>query len=390
MTRLLATTALVTFMAMPLAAQQAGEAQTQTQSTQMQSETQLSADVMIQASDLIGRRLYILRDGEQAGDMQRSQPAQTTEQTTTQDSAGVTTTTTGDQATVGQQDQQVAEDQTGAQVTEGQQDQQMAEGQTGAPVTEGQQDQQMAEGQTGAQVTEGQQDQQMAEGQTGAQVTQGQQDQQMADYSQGVAEPQDNWAMAGEIDDVLLSQDGQVQALVIDSGGFLGMNERTRQIDIQDVRFVPDTNDEGRFFVLYTGDRQMFEQSQAFDEASLQETGQQRGTQVWGDEIRRDQSDVAFTSLTADDLVGTSVYGANDDWVGEISELAVTEDGQISAVIVDVGGFLGIGARSVALDMEQIQLRRTEGGLFTDDLRAYVNATEEELEALPEWDEDAG
>jgi hypothetical protein len=65
----------------------------------------------------------------------------------------------------------------------------------------------------------------------------------------------------------------------------------------------------------------------------------------------------------------------------------MTEDGQIEAVIVDVGGFLGIGTRSVALSMEEVQFRRGEGGFFGNELRAYVNATEEELEQLPEWEQ---
>jgi hypothetical protein len=211
----------------------------------------------------------------------------------------------------------------------------------------------------------------------------------MADLDQGISEIPNNWMMAGEIDDVLLSQDGEVQSLVIDAGGFLGMNESTRQVDVQEVRFVPDLEDEGEFYVVYTGDRATFEQSGVFDEASLQE-GTMRGTETWGDEIAGTQSDIAFTSLTSDDLVGTAVYGAENNWVGEISELALSESGDVEAVIVDVGGFLGIGQKPVALTMEQIQLRRGEGGLFRDDLRAYVNATEEELESLEEWTGNAG
>ena len=211
----------------------------------------------------------------------------------------------------------------------------------------------------------------------------------MAELEQGVADAPDSWTMAGEIDDVLLSQDGQVQAVVVDTGGFLGMNERTRRIDIQEVRFVPDTDDEGEFFAVYTGDQQMLQGAEAFDEAALEE-GTMRGTEMWGDEIAGSQADIAFTSITTDELIGTSVYGSNDDWVGEIGELALTEDGQIEAVIVDVGGFLGIGEKPVALGMEQIQLRRGEGGAFGDGLRAYVNATEEELESMESWEEDAG
>ena len=115
-----------------------------------------------------------------------------------------------------------------------------------------------------------------------------------------------------------------------------------------------------------------------------------RGSETFGDEIRGEQSDVAFTSLTSEDLVGTAVYGADDNWVGEISELALTESGEVEAVVIDVGGFLGIGEKPVALSMDQIQLRRGEGGMFRDDLRAYVNASEEELESLPAWEDDAG
>jgi hypothetical protein len=211
----------------------------------------------------------------------------------------------------------------------------------------------------------------------------------MAELEQGVSELPDNWTMAGEIDDVLLTAEGQVQALVVDAGGFLGMSDSTRRIDIQQVTFVPDLDNEGEFYAVYTGDRAAFEQSESFNPDEIAE-GTMRGTETWGDEIRGNQSDVAFTSLTSEDLVGTAVYGADDNWVGEISELALTEDGQVEVVVVDVGGFLGIGQKPVALSMEQIQIRRGEGGLFRDDLRAYVNATEEELESLPAWEDDAG
>ena len=149
---------------------------------------------------------------------------------------------------------------------------------------------------------------------------------------------------------------------------------------------MPHAEDQNEFFVVYTGDRAAFEQSQTFDEAALQ-PGQQRGTEVWGEEMQGRQAEVSPTAITSDELVGTSIYGPNDDWVGDVSDIALTEDGQIEAVIVDVGGFLGLGTHTVALGMEQIQLRRGEGGWFGDEIRAYVNATEEELEQMPEWQE---
>ncbi len=389
MKKIFTTTAIVTLLAFPVAAQeatqtapQAGQAQT----GQMAASGLHAGQMEIQASNLIGQRLYILRD-----DAAMQQQGMGTQQTTV--GAGAT-----DQA-AGQQVQPQPEGQA-TQQAEGQQVQPQPEGQA-TQQAEGQQVQPQPEGQA-TQQAEGQQVQPQPEGQA-TQQAEGQQVQpeprpdaqagqpgmNMAELEQGITDIPDSWTMAGEIDDVLMSPEGQVQALVIDSGGFLGMNEATRRIDIQQVQFVPDLNNEGEFYVVYTGDRAMFEQSERFDETTLAE-GTTRGTQMWGEELRGGQSDVAFTSLTSDDLVGTAVYGADDNWVGQISELALTESGEVEAVIVDVGGFLGIGTRPVALTMEQIQLRRGEGGLFRDDLRAYVNATQEELESLPEWDNDQG
>ena len=57
----------------------------------------------------------------------------------------------------------------------------------------------------------------------------------------------------------------------------------------------------------------------------------------------------------------------------EISPIAVT------AAVVDVGGFLGIGEKAVALPMSSLDVLQQEGG---DDLRIYVSQTEEELEAM--------
>lgn len=362
MKHLITTTAIVTLLAFPLAAQESGQAGTQAgqaQSGQAASSALQAGQIEIQASSLIGQRLYIMREAGEAGMQQQGdamQPATGTEEQAAGEAPEVP-------AAEGEETEQAQQ----PPATDGQQTEQA---QTAQPPTEGQQTEQ-------AQAPASQ----PATGTDGAMS--------MAELEQGVSELPDNWTMAGEIDDVLLTAEGQVQALVVDAGGFLGMSDSTRRIDIQQVTFVPDLDNEGEFYAVYTGDRATFEQSESFNPDEIAE-GTMRGTETWGDEIRGNQSDVAFTSLTSEDLVGTAVYGADDNWVGEISELALTEDGQVEAVVVDVGGFLGIGQKPVALSMEQIQIRRGEGGLFRDDLRAYVNATEEELESLPAWEDDAG
>ncbi|MDP3197413.1 PRC-barrel domain-containing protein [Tabrizicola sp.] len=86
-------------------------------------------------------------------------------------------------------------------------------------------------------------------------------------------------------------------------------------------------------------------------------------------------------TLTAELLTGADVRGSDDASIAEVSDLVLTGEGQVTDVILDVGGFLGIGARSVAIPMDRLTVAQTEGGA----VRLWVNMTKEELEALPEY-----
>jgi sporulation protein YlmC with PRC-barrel domain len=209
----------------------------------------------------------------------------------------------------------------------------------------------------------------------------------------------DNWEMVGEIRDVILNADGDAEGLVIDSGGFLGMSANQLRVSMQDVQFVParggrqtqeqgDTAGAGNFSVIYTGDRAALEGAEPFDEARATEMGETRATASWSDEDRtarqQRQQEVNLSDLTTEELLGAPVYGRENEWLGEVSELAVDQDGKINNVIIDVGGFLGIGEKPVALSMDEVQLRVHDN----DELRAYVPHTEDELDAMETWESD--
>jgi sporulation protein YlmC with PRC-barrel domain len=57
----------------------------------------------------------------------------------------------------------------------------------------------------------------------------------------------------------------------------------------------------------------------------------------------------------ASKLEGLNVYNQNNEKIGDISELIVDSSGTIQAVVVGVGGFLGIGEQDVAIPFEQIK-----------------------------------
>ncbi|UUP17206.1 PRC-barrel domain-containing protein [Nitratireductor thuwali] len=100
---------------------------------------------------------------------------------------------------------------------------------------------------------------------------------------------------------------------------------------------------------------------------------------------RQGQQEASPDQLRADNLMGTAVYGANDEHVGEIGDVVLTPEGEVEAIIVDVGGFLGLGEKEVAISMEKLVFTTDEGG----DLFLYTELTQEQLEAQPAYDEAA-
>jgi sporulation protein YlmC with PRC-barrel domain len=61
-----------------------------------------------------------------------------------------------------------------------------------------------------------------------------------------------------------------------------------------------------------------------------------------------------ITQMTPD-LMRVDIYGADNQKIGDIDEVLVGKDGRIQAVVVGVGGFLGIGQKDVAIPFDQVQ-----------------------------------
>ncbi|SNY90359.1 PRC-barrel domain-containing protein [Cohaesibacter sp. ES.047] len=86
--------------------------------------------------------------------------------------------------------------------------------------------------------------------------------------------------------------------------------------------------------------------------------------------------------MTADDLTGARLYSANDEDIGEVDQLVLNKNGSIDKAVLDVGGFLGVNEHRIAVNMDELSvLRSSESGM----VRVYINATQEELEAQPEY-----
>ena len=247
----------------------------------------------------------------------------------------------------------------------------------------------------------------------------------------------DNAENIGSISDIVLSPEGEAEAVVIGVGGFLGIGKKDVAIEYDVVQW---TERDGSRYVVVETTREALEALPTFDVAAYRPmsadaevgntkpaTAEEIGAATTtppaaagttppataettppataettppataettppaaADTDRTETSAIDRSGMTeattadisADTLIGTTVYGAGDENVGSIADVIMSTDGQVDAVTVDVGGFLGIGAKQVALDLDNLAFMRDGDG----DLHLYTSLTKEQLEAQPEYD----
>lgn len=253
----------------------------------------------------------------------------------------------------------------------------------------------------------------------------------------------DSWEDVGSIGDIVMTQDGEVRGVLIDVGGFLGMGARTVMVDVDELYFVADeTNPEdiSGYFVVSALSEAELEALPEWDEQQLsigfeaqsygnatvgtgdtmmtgdattgtndggmlaqpaepmtgdmgQGTGNMAATDGMAstdDTMARDQGmtpegyiPMDREARTADRLLGASVYGMEGDNIATVDDLHMNESGEVTHAIIDVGGFLGLGARTVAIELDQLDILWNEQD---GDVRVQLPMTQEQLENLPEYE----
>ena len=239
----------------------------------------------------------------------------------------------------------------------------------------------------------------------------------------------------GDVKDIVLAKDGKAESLVIGVGGFLGIGTKNVTYDFTKAKWAEKNGD--RWLVAETTKEQLQAQPdfnrKAYDPAPgstaaannapaattpavvSSDTTSDKGAKPAepakstaenkpatpapataenkpADTSATDETKTAsidkstltempMGDIRGDDLKGATVYGANDAKIGEIGDV-VLKDNKPDAVIVDVGGFLGIGAKEVALGMDKLKFMTDKDGKKY----LYTNFTKEQLQAQTAYD----
>lgn len=228
----------------------------------------------------------------------------------------------------------------------------------------------------------------------------------------------------GDVNDIVLSADGTADQLIIGVGGFLGIGEKNVAMPFKDFDWAEKNGD--RWLVtaatkeqlqgLPDFDRRAYDPAPAAVAATdpaapatdqtaqapapatpeatppvTEETAQAPAATpdaATADDTKTaaiDKStlkELPAADLRAEELMGTTVYGADDSNIGEIGDILMTADGKIDAYVIDVGGFLGVGEKKVAVGSDNLAfMADAEGKKYL-----YTTFTKEQLDAQPAYD----
>jgi sporulation protein YlmC with PRC-barrel domain len=80
--------------------------------------------------------------------------------------------------------------------------------------------------------------------------------------------------------------------------------------------------------------------------------------------------------IRASQMIGSSVYDVQNRDIGKVKDLVLNKDGAVDVVVLDVGSFLGMGGKYVAIPISDIK---------TDNNRLTLDRTKEQLQAMASY-----
>jgi sporulation protein YlmC with PRC-barrel domain len=199
-----------------------------------------------------------------------------------------------------------------------------------------------------------------------------------------------NGKTVGEIESVIVDTKGKVTSVVLDVSGWLE-SKKLISVDWKNLKADAD----GKIHTSLTKESAQAAADYAYSADAnrgkvLNESGQvyaADGTQEPTTAAVADSNNKVDTttqnadgSFNASKVVGLTVINNANDSIGKIGEVLLDKSGKISGVIVDVGGFLGIGTHPVKLAWNQIKMVNQDGSL-----QAVVNMNKDALKQMPEY-----
>jgi sporulation protein YlmC with PRC-barrel domain len=203
----------------------------------------------------------------------------------------------------------------------------------------------------------------------------------------------------GEIKAVYVGPDGKVDSLIVGVSGFLGVGEREVRLPWSDLRVSDNsekivlniTKDELKAKPEYKYSNAAW-RGQVFSDEGPWTTGdpnRMARDRAASDHLSADRNTASTTStgdfnangeISGNAFIGKNVRNRNNETVGKVEDVYIDDRGAIKTIVVSVGGFLGMGAKDVAVKWSDIKRSRDGKSLVL-----ITNWTKDSLKAMPEY-----
>lgn len=179
----------------------------------------------------------------------------------------------------------------------------------------------------------------------------------------------------GDINNLVISGNGDVTGVIIGVGGFLGAGEKNVAVSFEDLVAAKSAG-ESRRVVLQTS-KESLEAAPAFETPD---------EQTADSDSMNDLKTIAPGDIQSTDFVGHRVYTMSNEWIGEVGDVVLSSDGKLETIVVDFGGWFGIGEKPVSVSMDKVEFK--SDGDQDGDYYVYVDMSKDEFEAAAEYDPD--
>jgi len=213
--------------------------------------------------------------------------------------------------------------------------------------------------------------------------------------------PNADAAEVGYVKDLVLGASGQISAVVLGIGGFLGAGEKNVAVAYSQIQWSLASDGSVRGVLNSTKDALAAAPDFKFPDytaiaqasnASAAQTSSAASVAVTSSSATLQPGDVDMTtlkpldvaSLKAEDLKGIDVISPTGQKLGDIDDFVLTGDGKIDAVIVEFGGFIGIGTKHVAIAYDGLKFMVGP----SNERYLVVNVTKDQLNAQPDYNKD--
>jgi sporulation protein YlmC with PRC-barrel domain len=89
-------------------------------------------------------------------------------------------------------------------------------------------------------------------------------------------------------------------------------------------------------------------------------------------------NDVPAHTMTVTNYYKQAVYDPQNNRIGDVDDVLMTPDGRVSALVIGVGGFLGIGEKHVVVPFNALKAENKD-----NKVTLVINSSKDELKAAP-------